>query len=259
MNTCDTFVNLPLSKRPKIKQTGLGEHGIRECEGFILDGYWQLHLYFWTGSLQFNNNRYPINPNMVTIIPPCIYTKWHFPDDKCIHYYVHFELEGSRQIASLPIVKDIVSSYTEISNMMETIAKNFSENSLRSEICLWELLWKLNDMEKNIDAPMLIMPGFVQTAQAIINSEYSSNINIRQIAKRIGISPTHLNRVFKSYFNKTPAEALAQKRTEKAKELLLGSNLPIRNIARRVGIPDPQHFNKFIRKRVGCSPKSLRG
>jgi len=34
--------------------------------------------------------------------------------------------------------------------------------------------------------------------------------------------------------------------------------LPIKEIAIRVGLPDPQHFNKIVRRQLGASPSELR-
>jgi transcriptional regulator GlxA family with amidase domain len=45
---------------------------------------------------------------------------------------------------------------------------------------------------------------------------------------------------------------------ERARHLLLNSTLPIKVIAREVGIPDPHLFNKIIRRELGKAPREVR-
>ena len=51
---------------------------------------------------------------------------------------------------------------------------------------------------------------------------------------------------------------MTQKRVAQATHLLINSNMPIRVIATMAGIPDLQHFNKFIRKHCGMAPTRYR-
>ena len=46
---------------------------------------------------------------------------------------------------------------------------------------------------------------------------------------------------------------------QKAKKLLLDSQLSIKEIAARVGYPDPFHFSKSFKNAVGMSPAQYRG
>ena len=45
----------------------------------------------------------------------------------------------------------------------------------------------------------------------------------------------------------------------RAQHLLSQSTLPIKAIAEEVGIPDLQHFNKVVRRKLGGAPRRLRG
>ena len=52
---------------------------------------------------------------------------------------------------------------------------------------------------------------------------------------------------------------LIARRVEHARYLLESTDLPIWRVAERVGIPDPQHFNKTVRRLTGTSPSAIRG
>ena len=51
---------------------------------------------------------------------------------------------------------------------------------------------------------------------------------------------------------------LTEKRMEKAKELLLGSNMKISEICERCGYPDQHYFSYGFKKYYGVSPAKMR-
>jgi transcriptional regulator GlxA family with amidase domain len=92
----------------------------------------------------------------------------------------------------------------------------------------------------------------------IIENGFGTALNADTLAQRIGISYSHLNRLFHQHLSQSVADYLTEKRVEHALHLLTHSNLPIIAIAQMVGIPDLQHFNKFMRRRCGLSPRKVR-
>jgi AraC-like DNA-binding protein len=45
---------------------------------------------------------------------------------------------------------------------------------------------------------------------------------------------------------------------QEARELLLSTTLPISEVGKEVGLPDPYHFSKLFRRHVGLSPREFR-
>jgi AraC family transcriptional regulator len=88
--------------------------------------------------------------------------------------------------------------------------------------------------------------------------EMSRPLTIKELASRCQISHNQLTRILKQQTGETPAILLGRLRTDRAKELLSYSDLPIKVIAAEVGYPDLQHFNKVIRQRFGRSPRNIR-
>lgn len=55
-----------------------------------------------------------------------------------------------------------------------------------------------------------------------------------------------------------PMTFVESRRIEKAKQLLLGSDLPVQQIGRDAGFPNAQHFSTRFRKLCGQSPSAFR-
>ena len=72
------------------------------------------------------------------------------------------------------------------------------------------------------------------------------------------MTQNYLARMFRKRFGMTIPRYLLNRRIDYARHLLTTTNIPIHRVAARVGLPDPQHFNKQFRKLVGTSPSHAR-
>ena len=86
----------------------------------------------------------------------------------------------------------------------------------------------------------------------------SGKVDFEDIASRMCISRTHLNRKVKSITGGTTSDLVLRYRIAKAKELLLTTDLPIWEVAEQCGISDPAYFCTLFKKAVGKSPGQLR-
>jgi len=78
------------------------------------------------------------------------------------------------------------------------------------------------------------------------------------LARSVGLSPSHLRRRFKAVFGCTPMEFLERVRMEQAARLIKGGELPIKEVARKVGYLDANNFSTAFKRFHGSSPQSHR-
>ncbi|MGG3572515.1 AraC family transcriptional regulator [Bacillus gobiensis] len=96
-----------------------------------------------------------------------------------------------------------------------------------------------------------------KTTDFLINN-YSCELSLEDIAKRVYASPFYLQRIFKEEMKMSPAQFLTTKRMEAAKELIMHTSLSITAIAYEVGFKSSSHFSTLFRKSVGLSPSDYR-
>lgn len=77
-------------------------------------------------------------------------------------------------------------------------------------------------------------------------------------AARLGVTPGHLTDVVKAATGRTPSQLLREAKAKEAKRLLAGTDLTVRQVARRVGFADPAYFCRFFRRETGVSPGEFR-
>lgn len=85
-----------------------------------------------------------------------------------------------------------------------------------------------------------------------------ADLSLPQIARRVGVSPSHLVRVFQANLACSPMRYLAEMRVRHAQGLLLRSTLSIKEIAYTVGFHDQLYFSRVFRQETGMSPRAFR-
>ena len=98
----------------------------------------------------------------------------------------------------------------------------------------------------------------VQRAVAYIENRLGQDLSVATMAGAAGLSPTRFAHLFREMIGLAPMKFLELKRIERAKHLLLTTNIPIQQIGRDNGYPNAQHFSIRFRKVTGQSPSDFR-
>lgn len=80
---------------------------------------------------------------------------------------------------------------------------------------------------------------------------------VKYFAEKVCLSPNYFGDLVKSETGKTAQECIQLKIAEVAKSALLDSNLSSKQVADMLGFQYPQHFLRFFKKQVGCTPKEF--
>ncbi|MEG1632385.1 MAG: AraC family transcriptional regulator [Hydrogenoanaerobacterium sp.] len=95
---------------------------------------------------------------------------------------------------------------------------------------------------------------YIEKALKFISYNYANKIEISDIAGKVGVSRSHLYRIFIKQLAMSPNEYLAKFRINEACALLRNSALSIGEIANSVGYDDPLYFSRVFKKYKGIAP-----
>ncbi len=101
--------------------------------------------------------------------------------------------------------------------------------------------------------------GAAERVAAIMHERLAGDLCIADLADEVELTQNYLARIFRLRYGTTMPRFLLTSRMDHAKHLLRHTAIPIARVAERVGMPDPQHFNKQFRRLVGVSPSQFRG
>ncbi|MGV9993893.1 AraC family transcriptional regulator [Streptomyces sp. NPDC003374] len=92
----------------------------------------------------------------------------------------------------------------------------------------------------------------------VIEQRYPLPLSLRDVAAAVSVSPGHLTSTVRRRTGRTVQEWITERRMVQARRLLTATDLPIGEIGRRVGFPDPGYFARTFRKVHGVSPARWR-
>ncbi len=96
-------------------------------------------------------------------------------------------------------------------------------------------------------------------AFALIEAQlHDPELSVSSLAKVSGLSPSRLHAVFTLATGSPPARFLQRRRMACAEQLLIGSDLLIREVATRAGYGDEFHFSRLFKRLHGTSPLAYR-
>ncbi len=79
------------------------------------------------------------------------------------------------------------------------------------------------------------------------------------LAKDVGMSTRQLERLFRRYLNRSPKRYYMELRLQKARNLLMQTDMSVINVALACGFASPSHFSKCYRSHYDTTPYRERG
>lgn len=98
----------------------------------------------------------------------------------------------------------------------------------------------------------------VREAKVLLEQQAAEVANIDRLAARFQLSEKHFRRVFKDHTGLSPYQYYLQIRVHRAKEMLLGTTLSIKEIAASLHFENPFHFSNVFKQKTGMSPSRWR-
>lgn len=98
----------------------------------------------------------------------------------------------------------------------------------------------------------------IYECEKYIDENYERGITVSEISRYIGVSMSYLSRIFKDETGNTIINYINEKKIQKAKEYLGGTDMKIYEIAEKLGFENTTYFSYFFKKYTGISPKEYK-
>ncbi|MBT2132134.1 GlxA family transcriptional regulator [Aliiroseovarius lamellibrachiae] len=95
----------------------------------------------------------------------------------------------------------------------------------------------------------------IQRMEANIEEPISPSV----LASEVGMSTRQLERLFRRYLNRSPKRYYMELRLQKARNLLMQTDMSVINVALACGFSSPSHFSKCYRSHYDTTPYRERG
>ncbi len=142
-----------------------------------------------------------------------------------------------------------------IVKMIENLESDYDVDNLYRKFC--EIIestceQKSIEITKKIDIVS-------ENAKNFVDEQYMDiNLSATAVAQHVQVSLQYLSTNFKKRYRIGLSEYITLVRMEHAKEILVNTNIPIADVAQRVGYVNPRSFFRSFMRSVGTSPKEYR-
>ncbi len=102
-----------------------------------------------------------------------------------------------------------------------------------------------------VPEPLLV---HLRRARDLADRSYAEPLPLDRLAREAGLSKFHFVRCFAATYGKTPVLYLAERRIERAQDLLRTTNLTVTEVCYLVGYNSLGSFSSRFRQLVGMSP-----
>jgi len=115
-------------------------------------------------------------------------------------------------------------------------------------------------MKRRLSVPRLpkMPPKKLRRAVDYIEGNLHHDLRVANIAQHVTMSESHFSRVFRQTVGVPPHRYIRDRRVERAKALLRDCDMPVSEVAQRVGCSSASNFSVLFHRATGTTPRTYR-
>lgn len=91
-----------------------------------------------------------------------------------------------------------------------------------------------------------------------VDTELCADLSLKALSERLSVNASYLSTLFKKEVGLPLTEFVNRRRITYAQSLLIHTDLPIKTVAQKCGIPDVYYFSRLFKRLTGTTPKAYR-
>lgn len=120
------------------------------------------------------------------------------------------------------------------------------------------LIMDISDIIAELHAEKSQYTPVVRQIMREVQENYKEDMNLKTLSYKYNMNTSYLGQIFQKEVGCTFNQYLSNTKIEKARELILYTNMKISDISKEVGYPDTSYFYRKFKQHCGVSPASLR-
>lgn len=258
--------NMPFRNLLYLSQVG---NSAQKTES-ILDDYALIYCLTGKGQCKTQNGNINLRSNQFMLLSPNEFYSYqadptHPWEIYCLHFNGNminelsttFDFKKFAFPTNIAFHSQMVDSWKEMTSKLST---GFSdENIAYANLCLYRFISFFlfpNQGQKNLPE----VDKYCQLDQSIsfMKTNVHKRLCVEEIAENFKYSPSHYSVLFKQKTGLSPIEYFIRLKIQHAVELLIGSDLIVKEIAGKVGYDDPYYFTRIFKKVTGKTPREYK-
>ncbi|SHF33015.1 transcriptional regulator, AraC family [Mariniphaga anaerophila] len=152
--------------------------------------------------------------------------------------------------------EEILDTFLKIFDLIEAEQPGFQH--IASGLII-KLLGYLVAFDKQKEFSGKPIARIIEEARFRMRSEVGRNFDIEKFAAENNVGYSWFRRMFKNYTGLSPRQYCLQLKIIRAKELLLSTDLSVKEISYELGFESIHYFSRVFKQKTGKSPSDFRG
>jgi two-component system response regulator YesN len=170
-----------------------------------------------------------------------------------IRFNLYYEI--AQLLDEIGFTEELRKNVTVISSLMGNCSQQFHVEEMMEQAAL-AITYAIEQRELCI---IQKYDHIIEKAKAYIRNNFSKNtLQLPDVAAYVNVSAGHLSTVFNQEMGMSYTDYVAEVRIEKAKELLMTTDMSSAEIAFQVGYNDPHYFYTIFKKVTGMTSSAFR-
>ncbi|MDR2160124.1 MAG: AraC family transcriptional regulator [Treponema sp.] len=233
------------------------------AEGRILPSFQIVYITGGEGTFWTGGRDYRVIPGSAMLILPGVPHRYRpVPETGWHEYWVGFRgdyfnrmlregiLSRDRVFFNVGCHHHLVSQFTMI---FEEIRSQQSLYQLKACTGILALLAEILTREQRAGQPNYYQ-RIVEKAKYIMGKNLETTLSLPGISGELGISSSRFTEIFKAATAMTPHQYYLQLKIRTAEELLERGDLPVKEVAQRLGFDDQYYFSRLFKRKTGIAP-----
>lgn len=237
-------------------------------------------------TVTMNDNTYILKPKHLYLIPPFV-THTTSCSQSFVHYYIHMYEDGMNEegifdsytfpveVQALENDELLFARLADINPAMRLPESNpvsydnrnmindsIIRNKQRTQSLQFEsrgiVMQLLSRFLRNAVPTMPERDERIKLAMQYVVSHLGESLTVGQLANNVCLTSEHFIRLFSKSVGYTPQQYINMKRMERARFLLVTTDMEIKNIAYSLGFTDSSYFIRVFKQSVGVTPIEFR-
>ena len=236
--------------------------------GRVLQEYQINYLTEGSGELENEYGKFELKTGSIFITFPGV---WHrYRPNKTTGWtenYIGFEgttinqllstdhFSPQKPVLNVGIREEIIDTYLKIFELTKQEKPGFQY--IASGMIV-KLLGYLISFEKEKDFSGKEIARIIRKVRFEMRQNLNQELNFQQLSAKYNVSYSYLRRMFKKYTGISPGQYHLQLRIIRAKELIVTTDMSIKEICYKLGFQSIHYFSRLFKNKMGVPPTQLR-
>ena len=237
-------------------------------KGRILQEYQINYITEGSGIFETSEDQFQVVPGSILILRPGIWHRYK-PDpntgwnehyiglngDFCSHLFQEGFFQTGKPVIYVCFQESLLNLFFEIIQSVKEEKTGHQQVSAATTILL---LSKILSVTRNQEFAGKTIERTIRKACLYFRENLNTKVNIEKLASDLNVGYSYFRQMFRKYTGISPTQYHLSLRIQKAKDLLVSSNLSFKEIAIELGFESYFYFSRIFKGKTGESPKEFR-